>query len=92
MNARSRQARVFIPGRPFLPSLIFVGKARSLPKSGVPEKRFRDHIHNTSLSSYLKYKLSKLECYILQITESPANNKQSSLLEQFVSYEENKVL
>jgi hypothetical protein len=36
----SQQVRMFVPRRPFRPSLIFVGKAGSLPKSGVPEKRF----------------------------------------------------
>ncbi len=29
---------MFAPGRPFQPSLIFVGKARSLPESGAPEE------------------------------------------------------
>ncbi len=28
---------VFVPGRPIQPSLIFVGKERSLPHSGAPE-------------------------------------------------------
>ncbi len=28
---------MFVPGRPFQPNLMFVGKARSLPKSGAPE-------------------------------------------------------
>ncbi len=32
----SQQARVFVPGRPFQPCLIFVGKARSLPWSETP--------------------------------------------------------
>ncbi len=27
--------RVFIPGKPFQPSLMYVGKARSLPKSSL---------------------------------------------------------
>jgi hypothetical protein len=28
---------VFLPGKPFQPSLVFVNKARSLPESGTPE-------------------------------------------------------
>jgi hypothetical protein len=35
----SLQARVFVPGKPFQPSLMFVGEARSLPY-GAPEKCF----------------------------------------------------
>ncbi len=33
----SQQAIVFVPCRPVQPSLMFVGKARSLPKSGAPD-------------------------------------------------------
>jgi len=29
---------VFVPGKPFQPSLIFAGEARSIPKSGVLER------------------------------------------------------
>jgi hypothetical protein len=36
----SLKARGFVPGKPFQPSLIFVVKARSLPKSGAPERQF----------------------------------------------------
>ncbi len=32
--------RAFIPGEPFQPSLMFHGKARSLPKRGAPERCF----------------------------------------------------
>jgi hypothetical protein len=28
---------MFVPGKPFQPSLMFVGEARSLPWSGAPE-------------------------------------------------------
>jgi hypothetical protein len=31
---------VFVPGKPFQPCLMFVGKVMSLPKSGVPERCF----------------------------------------------------
>jgi hypothetical protein len=31
---------VFVHGKPFLPSLLFVGKARILPYSGAPERFF----------------------------------------------------
>jgi hypothetical protein len=34
------KARVFVSGEYFQLSLIFAGKARSLPKSGAPEMRF----------------------------------------------------
>jgi hypothetical protein len=33
-------ARVFVPGKPFQPSLMFVGKGRSLPQSGAPKSYF----------------------------------------------------
>ncbi len=42
--------RVFVPGKPFQPSLMFVGKARGLPKSGVPKRCF------TFLGSILTHK------------------------------------
>ncbi len=35
-----QQPRVFVLGKPFQPSLMFVGKARSLSKSGEPERSF----------------------------------------------------
>jgi hypothetical protein len=28
---------VFVPDKPFQPNLLFVGKVRSLPKSGAPQ-------------------------------------------------------
>jgi hypothetical protein len=31
---------VFVPGKPFQPSLLFVSKARSLPQSGASERYF----------------------------------------------------
>ncbi len=31
---------VFVPGKPFKPSLVFVGKARSLPYSRAPKRCF----------------------------------------------------
>jgi hypothetical protein len=40
---------VFVHGKLFQPSLMFVGKARSLPQSGAPEKvilRRHDNEHN----------------------------------------------
>jgi hypothetical protein len=36
----SLQARVFVPGKPFQPSLMIVGEARSLPWSGAPASCF----------------------------------------------------
>ncbi len=32
--------RLFVPGKPFQPSLMFMGKARGLPYSGAPERCF----------------------------------------------------
>ncbi len=32
-----------MPGKPFQPNLMFVGKARSLPKTGVPLDRLQPH-------------------------------------------------
>jgi hypothetical protein len=37
-NGFSYQARVFVAGKPFQPSLVFVGKARSLPYRGASER------------------------------------------------------
>ncbi len=31
---------MFYPGKPLQPSLTFLGKARSSPQSGAPERRF----------------------------------------------------
>jgi hypothetical protein len=36
----SYYARKFVPCKPFLPSLMFVGKARDLPYSGAPQSCF----------------------------------------------------
>jgi hypothetical protein len=33
----AKQTRVFVLGKPFQSSLMFEGKARSIPKSGAPE-------------------------------------------------------
>ncbi len=33
----SLSVRVFVPGKPFQPSLVFAGEARSLPSSGAPQ-------------------------------------------------------
>ncbi len=38
--AFSELARAFAPGKPFQPSLMFVGEARSLPENGAPERCF----------------------------------------------------
>jgi hypothetical protein len=58
---------------------MFVGKVRSLPYRGVPERCF------TQVSSDQIHKhWTRLE--------SPARNKHACLLGLFMSYEENKVL
>ncbi len=36
----SLYAKVFVPGKLFQPSLMFVGEARSLPQNGAPERCF----------------------------------------------------
>jgi hypothetical protein len=41
---------MLVPGKPFQPSLLFVGKDMSLLKSGAPEKYF------TWVGSYFTYK------------------------------------
>ncbi len=35
-----RNKLVFVPGKPFQPSLMFMGEASGLPKSGAPERCF----------------------------------------------------
>ncbi len=47
---------------------------------------FWERIHNTSLSSQVTNISNKLECYI-----KLSSDKQSNLLDPFVSYEENNV-
>ncbi len=40
INEYLYEARAFNPGKPFQPSLMFVGVARSLPYIGTPERFF----------------------------------------------------
>jgi hypothetical protein len=69
---------MFAPNRLFQPIIMFVGEAKSLHKSGAPERCF------TRLGFGLIQKhLTRLE--------RPARSKHSSLLGPFVSYKENKV-
>jgi hypothetical protein len=56
------------------------------------EKGPNDHVYNPSFSSELNKKPSKLECYITQGWKKLARVKHSSLVDPFVSNEENKVL
>ena len=63
---------MFVPGKPFQPSLMFVVKARSLPLSGTPERHF------TWLGSGLTHKQSRLEKLDREI--------HFSLLRKSVSY------
>jgi hypothetical protein len=64
---------VFVPCKPFKPSLMFVGKATGLPESGAPERCFAwvgsglTNKHYTGL-------------------ERLAKDKRSSLLRKFVNY------
>jgi hypothetical protein len=64
----------FVPGRPFLPNLMFVGRARSQPFCGVPERCFTN-----VLSSFAHIHSARLE----RLTR----DKQSSLLQTFVNYD-----
>ncbi len=68
---------MFVPGKPFQPSLVFVGKARSLPKSGALERSF------TRVGSGLTHKIQDR-------LERLARDKHPSLLHQFVCYGRNK--
>ncbi len=58
---------MFVPGKPFQPSLVFVGEARSLPFSGAPERYF------TSLArdkhSSLLQTIRKLQRFIVHAPE-----------------------
>ncbi len=64
---------MFVPGKPFQPILMFVGEARSLPKSGAPEGSF------TRVGSGLTRK------YWTRV-ERLARDKHSSVLVTFVNY------
>ncbi len=64
---------MFVPGRRFQLSLMFEGKARSLPKSGAPER-------------YLNQVRCSLTCKHYTGMERLARNKHSSFLQTFVNY------
>ncbi len=64
---------MFAPGKPFQPSLLFVGKARSLPLSGAPERCF------TWVGSWLI-------CKHYTILERLSRDEHSILLQKFVTY------
>ena len=66
---------MFVPGKYCHPSLIFVGKARSLPYSGAPE-RFFDRVGSCFINSHL----TRLERLVM--------DKHSSLLRKLVNYGE----
>ncbi len=72
-----QEARALVPGKPFQPSLMFVGNARRPPQSGAPERCF------TQVGSGLTCKqLTKLKRF--------ARNKCSSFLQKFVTYDRKK--
>jgi hypothetical protein len=64
---------VFAPGKSFQPSLLLVGKARSLPSSGAPERCF------TWVSSCPTSKL-------FTIMERLARDEHFSLLQKVVNH------
>ncbi len=68
---------VFVPARSYRVSLMFVGKARSLPSSGVPERSFS----GAPLEQALDY-LQTLEQGRLQ---RPTRDKHFSLLQTFIN-------
>ncbi len=63
---------VFVPGKPFQPSLTFVGKARSLTQSGTTERRFTGVC--SGLTCKHKTRLQRL-----------ARDKHSSLSQTFIN-------
>ncbi len=64
---------MFVHGKPFQPSLLFVGKAKSLPYGGAPERFF-----NRVGSCFTKRHYIRLERLLM--------DKHSSLLRTFVNY------
>jgi hypothetical protein len=64
---QTRLERFIDPGRPFLPSLIFVNKARTLPQRGTPESCFS--WAGSGLTQEYKTRL-----------ENPATNEHSGLI------------
>ncbi len=64
---------MFVHGKHFQTSLLFVGKVRSLPYSGAPESLF-----NRAGSCFANRQLTRLK--------SLAMDKHSSLLRTFVNY------
>ncbi len=52
---------MFVPGRPIQPTRMFVGKARSLPMSGAPERCFTQvGLKNECAHSDRHFKLSPM--------------------------------
>ncbi len=64
---------MFAPGKPFQSSLLFVGKARSLPLNGAPQRCLT--CVGIALPAHTVY----------TILESLARDKHSSLLQKFVT-------
>jgi hypothetical protein len=69
---------VFVPGKPFQYSLIFVGKACALPSSGANERHYG--------------RLLALSIYIRLGWKSLSGTNNRSLLGQLVSFKYNKVI
>ncbi len=63
---------MFVTGNTFLPSLIFVGKARNLPYSGELERGFSGVGSRTTLK--------------LAVQERLATDKHSSLIRTIINY------
>ncbi len=68
---------MFVPGKLFQPNLMFVGKARGLPKSGSPQRCF--NLVGPGLASKHWTRLERL-----------AKDKHSSVLRRSVNYGHNK--
>ncbi len=69
----SSLARVFVPGKPFRPSLMFMGKARDVLQTAAPERCFA--LVGSGLPNKHYTWLEKL-----------ATDNSSSLIRKFVTY------
>ncbi len=88
LSKNCARARLFVPGKPIQPSLIFVGNARGLPYSGAPERYFPrvgsglTHKHWTRLeglpgtNTLAYYKHSKITVVRNFMTLGPAVQQQ----------------
>jgi hypothetical protein len=80
---------VFVPGKPYQPSLMFVGKPRSLPESGTPVRCFilvygPTHKRKTTRDRLARDKHpSLLACYEYSYIEAVKVGPCTNKLERF---------